>query len=153
MVGERTADVEFWKVTGHRSRLRCGIFNWFPFWQGQNPQFWLTIEAQVDINHDTKFLYSIQYSNGEKDPVHQISISPTINKGKREIKLVPMPLIYTGDTFLVVAEILNNSTTSEYQTAYSFNTTNRSWLFLAIVTGVLAGIFATIGNCIIHISN
>ena len=153
MAGERTVDIEFFRVTGHPSRLRRIFFDLLPFWQGQNPRFWLTIEALTDINHDTNFLYSIQYPNGEKDPPQQILTLPIRIKEKRVYKLMPLPLIYTGDDFLIVAEILNDSKVSKYYTVYSFNTTNRSWLTLAIVTGILAGVFASIGNWLIQILN
>jgi hypothetical protein len=153
MAGERTVDIEFCRVTGHPSRLRRMFFDLLPFWQGQNPQFWLTIEALTDIEHDTKFLYSIQYPSGEKDPPQQLSTLPIKKNEKRVYKLAPLPLIYTGDAFLIVAEILNASKVSEFQTVYSFNTTNRSWFTLAIVTGILAGAFASIGNWLIQILN
>ena len=148
MAGERTVDVGLCRITGHSSRIRRILFDLFPFWQGQNPSFELTIEAMTDIEQQN-FLYSIQFSNGEIDPPQQLQISHIRANEKRKYKLVPMPLIYTGDSFLVVAEIINNQT-KPYQTVYMFHTTSRTWFGLALLAGFLAGAFATLGNWILR---
>lgn len=151
MAGERTADIGLCRVTGHPSRAHRAFFDTLPFWQGANARFRLTFEATTDIEHESKFIYSIEYSFGENNPSQQLNMSPIKANEKRVYNLVPMRLIYTGDASLVVSEILSKTAISGYQTVYSFNVTNRSWLWLTILAGFLAGLFATIGNLIVHL--
>jgi hypothetical protein len=154
MSGKRTADIEFFKVTGEPSFIRR-IFDYLPFWQGSTPKFRLIIEATNDIEHESNFLYSIEYGDGYRYSPQQLQIPP-IKRGERRIYyLIRIPLIYTGDSFLTVTEILNLKANllSGFQTVYSFHVTNRSWLFLTLLAGLLAGIFSTIGNLLIKLIN
>ena len=150
MAGKRTVDIGFFKVTGQPNRIHRILLDYLPFWQGADPQFELIIEATTDIDHESKFLYSIEYSNGDSNPPQQLNILPMKKDDKRTYTLVPMPLICTGDSFLIVSEILSESRLSGDQTVYSFHTTARSWLALAIIAGIFAGIFATLANLFIN---
>jgi hypothetical protein len=151
MAGERTVVVGLWRVTGHSSRIRRILFDLFPFWQGATPSFELTIEATTNIEHSQDFLYSVQFSYHNIDPPDQLQIPPMKANEIRKYKLVPMPLIYTGDSFLVVAEVIKNQTEPYYQTVYCFHTTARSWLGLAILAGLLSGIIAAFVNWILSL--
>jgi len=151
MAGERTVVVGLWRVTGHSSRIHRILFDLLPFWQGATPSFELTIEATTDIAHQQDFLYSIQFSNHEIDPPYQLQIPPMRANEIRKYKLFPMPLIYTGDSFLIVAEVIKNQPEPYYQTVYCFHTTNRSWLGLVILAGLLSGAIATLGNWILSL--
>ena len=155
MAGKRTAEIEFFKVTGEPSFIRRILFDFPPFWQGSSPQFRLTIEAKTNMKNESNFLYSIEYAYGDMYPEQQLQILPIKAKEKRVYYLVPMPLMYTGDSFLKVAELLNvkDNLRSGYQTVYSFHVTSRSWLWLTVLAGLLAGLFSAIGNHLFRIIN
>ena len=144
------ADVEFFRVIGQPDRLRRTLFDFVPYWQGTHARFQLTLEATVDIEHESKFLYIVQYSDGEQSPKQQLSVPPMRKGDKRTYTLVALPLTNTGDTLLSVTEIMSNNSISGYKPVYSFHTTAKSWLGLAIIAGVLAGTFATIGSILIR---
>ena len=144
------ADFEFFRVIGQPGRLRRTLFDFVPYWQGTHARFQLTLEATDDIEHESKFLYTVQYSDSSHSPNQQLSV-PLMRKGdKRTYTLVALPMTNTGDTMLLVAEIMSNNSISVYKPVYSFHTTARSWLGLAIIAGVLAGAFATIGSILVR---
>ncbi len=123
--------------------------------RGLSPQFRLTIEVKTDIKHESNFLYFIEYAYGDVYPEQQLQILPIKAKEKRVYYLVPMPLMYTGDSFLKVTELLNvkDNLRSGYQIVYSFHVTSRSWLWLTVLAGLLAGLFSAIGNLLFRIIN
>ena len=153
MSGKRTVKIGLFSVTGEPNFIHRFFFDFLPFWQGSSPQFRLTIEATTDIEHESNFPYSIEYAYGDRYPEQQLKILPIKAKEKRVYYLVPMPLIYTGDSFLIVDELLNvkDNLRSGYQTVYSFHVTNRSWLWLTLLAGLLAGLFSAIGNLLFRI--
>jgi hypothetical protein len=145
MAGNITADVEFFKITGEPSWIRRIFFDFLPFWQGSTPQFRLIIEATTEVEHESKFLYHIEYTNGEASPKKQLTISPIKARAKRVIQLEPIPVISTGDAILEITEVLETRM-SGYKPVYSFHITSRSWLWLTLIAGLLAGIFSAIVN-------
>ena len=144
------ADIEFFRVIGQPSHLRRALFDYLPYWQGTNYSFQLTLEATADIEHESKFLYFVEYSDGEQSPKQQLSVPPMRKGDKRTYTLVALPLTNTGNTLLMVTEIMSNNSVSDKKPVYSFHTTAKSWLGLAIIGAVLAGIFATIGSVLIR---
>ena len=67
-------------------------------------------------------------------------------KGKKwETVIDDMHLVFTGDTFLSVAEI-KGTQPLEYERVFLFHVTDRSWLALALVVGLLAGGLSILGS-------
>lgn len=155
MAGKRTANIEFFQIAGEPSLRHRIFFDIYPFWQGSTQRFRLIMEAKKDIEHKSTFLYTVEYAYGDQYPEQQLSIAPIKAKEKRVYNLVPIPLLYTGDSFLKVTELLDskNNVRSGYETVYSFHVTNRSWLWLTILAGLLAGLFSALGNLLFSIIN
>ena len=58
-----------------------------------------------------------------------------------------MSLDYTGDTFLTVSTVRLPVS----QVIYSFHTTNRSWLALAVIAGTIVGLVSVLAQAIVAI--
>jgi len=148
--GERTRDVGICRVTAKPASWMRRIIDIFPYWQGQRPKFKLYFTALTKLTISSKYSVAIQFSNGDKTPITTVLLQK-LKKGATESFTVGnIPLVYTGDSFLIVDEELpNKRPLLDAQTVYMFHTTNRSWLSLTILAGLLAGIIAALGNWLI----
>jgi len=152
MAGARTVTVGLCEVTARPiSKFRRLVRDWWPYTQAQKPRFEIIITPLEVCGGTQRFLYTLQYSNKDlhmPDEIEASQLSPGIH---RKYRLNPMPLIVTGDTYLVVAdrdELRNNA--PYYQTIYAFNTTSKTTLFIAltsffiatagIITGIVLGV-------------
>jgi len=148
VLGGRPTQIGMFEVVAKpASKLRCILWDILPYWQGSRPKFKITFKALFDTDCSYNFLSTVEYSNGgEADFKWQLEI-PKMNKGKTwETTVNEMYLTYTGDTFLVVTEIMGEGTISEYKPVFIFHVTNRSWLALALLAGILAGALSILGN-------
>lgn len=154
MAGARTATVGLHTITARPKNKLRKRFDMFPYWQSSRPTFELMFTALADTS-DCNFLYALQFSNGQKTSPQQLKVSALKEGAQRTYIIgnnIDMFLVYTGDTFLVVADITEERTSEPYyQTVYMFHTTSKAWLALAILAGILAGVFSTFGNCIANI--
>lgn len=123
----------------------------FPYWQGAKPRFKLHFKALADINSHN-YVYAIEVPNRDKSypsDIHEIRISVLEKGAERSYPTREIPLVYTGDSFLVVAEVIGEEEL-KYQTVYMFHTTSRSWLgltvFAVLVAGILAGVVSWLLN-------
>ncbi len=152
MAGKITADFDFLKVTGEPSLIHRIFFDFLPFWQGSTQRFKLIIEAKNNFNYESSFLYHIEYTNGETSLEQKLTILPFKTKEKRAYYLVPITIICTGDAVLELTEKFETHT-SGYKPVYSFHVTSRSWLWLTMIAGLLAGIFAALVNFLLGLIN
>ncbi len=151
MVGERPSIIGLFQVTAKpASKLRRILYDIIPYWQGSQPEFTFYFEALIDIEHKCRYLCDIQYSTGKipKLAPWEFSLPEMKRGGKWETTVGKMHLINTGDTFLRVAEVTGTKTNPEleYKSVFLFHVTSRSWLFLALVAGILAGVLSILGS-------
>ena len=156
MAGSRTVQVGFCEVTARPiSKLRRFVHDWWPYAQAQKPGFEMIVTPLVGCGNDQRFLYTLQYSNENRHLPDEIKASLLLPGKRRQYRLHSMPLIVTGDTYLVVAdyyELRNNA--PYYQTIYAFNTTSKTTLLIAslsllvAVIGIVAGIAVGVINAI-----
>ncbi len=157
MVGERPSQVGNFVVSARpASKLRQITYDIFPYWQGSVPVFEISFEALWDIDKDYHYLCAFEYSNGQRSkPQWQIQI-PKLRKGKiwktpvNEATFNKMHLVFTGDTFLIVAEVMGERE-PKYESVYLFHVTNRSWLSLALLAGTIAGGLSILGNWLLNL--
>jgi len=151
MAGGRTVDIGFCKVTARpTSKLRRLFHDWIPYVQSRKPRFELIITPLDDCLGEQRFLYTLQYSNGNLHPAHELKSSQLKPRKQRRYKLCAMPLIVTGDTYLVVAdrdELRNSHDRPYYQTVYAFTTTNKT-LLLSILIGAIIAIASIVANIV-----
>ena len=151
MAGQRPVTLGFCEVTARpASMLRRICYDLFPYWQASKPKFELTVTALEGFSSPQDFLYSVEFSNGQKTVPKQLRISHIKVGDKRSYVVNEIYLVFTGDTFLIVADIHKPN---DFQTVYMFHTTSRTWLALAIFAGFLAGVFATLGHWLLSVLN
>ena len=148
VLGERPAQIGMFEVTAKpASKLRRILWDILPYWQGSRPKFKITFKALFDTDYDYNYLSTIEYSNGKQANFKWQLEIPKMKKGKIwETTVNEMYLTYTGDTFLIVAEVKGTESTSGYESVFTFHVTNRSWLALALLAGILAGVLSILGN-------
>ena len=155
MIGERQVTIGFYDVTARPAlKLRRALFDILPYWQGAKPKFEIIFEARTDIDHQSNYLCAIQFSNNQlSKPLWEVLIPKLKEKEERKYTVGDMPLFFTGDTFLIVAEkpSKEKGAVPHYESVYMFNVTNRSWLALTLLAGILAGGLAALGNWIINL--
>jgi hypothetical protein len=154
--GERTRTVGLCKINAKPASWWHRFVDIVPYWQGGKPVFVLSITALTDLDHPLNFVYGIEVPNRDRSYSSQeasLGVSGLKKGEKREFVIVGMPLVYTGDSFLVVAEFMNKKVIEPPETVYVFHTTNRSWLFLALIAGLLAGASAALINYLISLIN
>ena len=146
------AQLDCCEITAYPASVwRRLLWDIIPYWQSSRQGFILSIELRPNFGSRQRFMYRIQYSNTQRTKPEELGVSNLRVGYKNKYALKKLPLLYTGDTFLIVADS-SDITPSEkpgkdpYQTVYSFHTTSRSWLALAVVAGIFAGaISALIG--------
>lgn len=149
MVGERPSIVGLFEVTAKpASKLRRILYDILPYWQGSQPEFTFYFRALTDIKHQCRYVCDIQYSTGKIPKLAPWEfLVPEMKKGvKWETTVGKMHLINTGDTFLRVSEVTSAKTTLEYESVYLFHVTSRSWLAIALLAGILAGVLSILGS-------
>lgn len=138
------------EVIGKSGSIRRKIFDFIPFWQNSKVRFLLTFKALSDTQQEAEFVYFIRYPNREESEYHDIKIPPMKARQSRSYTTAPFIMWYTGDAFLNVGEGLPS--TPVYGTpVYAFHVTDRSWMGLAILAGILAGAFTTLGSWILSL--
>lgn len=154
MAGGRLVNVGFCEVTARSAnKWRRLIGDWLPYVQSQKPKFELVITPLNGCSDSQRFLYTLQYSNGNLHPADELSASQLEPNKTRYYKLVPASLIVTGDTYLVVAdrdELRGDRNTPYYQTVYAFSTTSKTTMIgiLIALIGIPVALFAIVASII-----
>lgn len=150
LAGGRIVDVGLCEVTARpANKLRRFIRDWWPYVQSQKPRFELIVTPLGIGSSSQRFLYTLQYSNGNRHPPHELSASQLERGKRRHYKLVAIPVIVTGDTYLVVADrdvLQNNRNIPHYKIVYAFTTISKTAMIgiLIALIGTLIGIIANI---------
>jgi hypothetical protein len=150
MAGNRIVTLGSYEITTKPVGFwRRKLFDAIPYWQASTPKFEVIFKSTAHIPASIKFIFRLRFENTQSDNLNSITLSDTKTGDINSVIVSTKPLVYTGDTFLTVME----SHVQNEQSIYCFHTTNRSWLALAILAGILAGLFATFGNVIVAIIN
>jgi len=124
------------------------LMDLWPYWQGSKAKFSISIKAKHDIKRE-HFNIFIEYPNSSPK---ELGMTDVINAHSGNVKTIILesePFIHTGDTFITI----NAGKYRNDKPIYSFHVTNRSWVSLAILAGVIAGILALIGQIIVSLIN
>lgn len=115
------------------------------YWQSSTPKYnvYIQIPPNTRIPYKKKFFIRLHFSNDNYTDPEPIEVPPSQFGEKHKYKIEGLPLLVTGDTFLEI-----HDDTSE-KTIYSFHTTYRSWLSLAIIAGFVAGLISLVTQIII----
>ena len=144
MSGKRSVILNSFKITGEPDFWHR-IWDYIPFWQGSDQKFILIIEALGNTSANKDFQYTIEYGINLTYVLYDLEI-PDMKQGEKiTLALEPIPLLHTGDSWLIVTRV----NPQFFHRVYSFNVTNRSWLFLALFAGLLAGLFSALLNFIL----
>ncbi len=120
----------------------------WPYWQGSKAKFSISIKAKDNIERE-HFNIFIEYPNGSPKELGMTDVTNAHSGDSRTIIVESEPFIHTGDTFITI----NAGRYRNDKPIYSFHVTNRSWVSLAIVAGVIAGILTIIGQIIASLIN
>ena len=84
----------------------------------------------MELDHPVNFSYGIEVPNRDRSysgDEKSLGISSLKKGEKKEFIIGDMPLVYTGDSFLIVAEFMDKKVIEPPETVYTFYTTN--WTF------------------------
>lgn len=117
-----------------------------PYWQASRPKFVLTVtNLQGAPTRGKTIKWYIKFATGtftgEQELVPALETNESVN-----LEVGGKLLGFTGDTLLILPTVLDADAPARYETVYAFHTTSKSWVFLAIVAGILAGAFSTLGH-------
>jgi len=150
LAGGRIVDVGLCEVTARpASKWRRVTRDWWPYVQSQETRFELIVTPLGIGSSSQRFLYTLEYSNRKRHSPHELSASQLERGKRRHYKLVAIPVIVTGDTYLVVADrdvLQNNREIPHYKTVYAFTTISKTrmiWILIALI-GTIIGIITKI---------
>ena len=128
------------------SRWRRLTGDFLPYWQASRPKFVLTAtNLQGRPTHDKSISWFVRFAQG--DSAGGNAVIPSLRAGETvNLVLGPVFLGFTGDTLRVLPTVLSSTGPAKYETVYAFHTTHKTWVFLAVSAGVLAGGFAILGQ-------
>jgi len=122
--------------------------DFWPYWQAQRPRFLLEVTRTGAPAGNATLTWFIRFSNAQVAGT-QVTI-PALQTGESIGLVIGDRLLgYTGDTLLVVPTSLSSTSADPYHTLYSFHTTPKVWIPLAITAGLLAGLFASLIQCLL----
>ena len=153
MAGGQPVDIMGYRFTARPlSRWRRIIHDFWPYWQASRPRFILTATNVGEAPTKERAINCIiKYGTGAQTTIKVVL--PPLEKGKSmSFEVSGFILGYTGDVLLAIPADLT-SDPAEFETVYSFHTTPKSWIFLAIFAGLLAGAFATLGHWLFTLCN
>ena len=144
MAGGKPVDLDGYQlIVKPLSRWRRFTRDFWPYWQAQKPRFLLEVTRIGPPAQSVTITWFVRFANGQVTP-GQVVVPPLQTGGRISLKAGGKFLGYTGDTLLVVPTNFSSASPEPYHTLYSFHTTPKVWISLAIVAGLLAGLFASL---------
>jgi len=148
VIFQRVIDFNGYQITTKPKGLRKYLWDIFPYWQGSTPKFEVTLKALRNIPSTSRWrfiLFDKTLSTDNPETLEWID-EENIKEGDIIPRIVKtVPISFTGDMQLVIDD------RGTKKTIYSFHVTHRSWLALAIIAGILAGIIASLGNALFRL--
>ena len=125
------------------SRWRRFTRDFWPYWQAQKPRFLLEVTRIGPPAQSATITWFLRCPNGQVTSGHVV-VPPLQIGDSIGFEVGGKFLGYTGDTLLIVPTNLSSTSPDPYRTLYTFHTTPKVWISLAIVAGLLAGLFASL---------
>lgn len=129
------------------TRLRRIVLDLYPYFQGAKPRFEITLfndSVSDEPRHEYVLFY--KYSNGEMDEAVSLGIQPLKRNKTSHFDLDITRLKYTGDTTIIAYDAFDKKEIP----VYVFHTTARTWLFLTLIAGLLAGLISLLGELLVR---
>ena len=137
-------------ITKPASLWRRILFDILPYWQGTTTNFKMELKALRDIPPKHYFVITQQISNphvGNRIKLTDRIYMENVKEGNIiNIDFCTKHLFDTGNMFLMIHSYDISMEDNPEATIYSFHVTHRSWLFLAILAGVIAGLSSFLFN-------
>ena len=144
MAGGELVDLEGYQLAAKPlSRWRRFTRDFWPYWQAQKPRFLLEVTRIGSPAQSATITWFIRFVNDQVTG-EQVVVPPLQTGDSISLNVGGKFLGYTGDTLLVIPTNLSSSSPEPYRTLYAFHTTPKVWISLAIVAGLLAGLFASL---------
>lgn len=145
MAGGESLDWNGYQLTVKpRSQWRRLIWDFWPYWQAQKPRFLLEVtKIGPPAQSEIILPWIVRFANNQVTK-GQVVLPPLQTGDKLSFELGGKFLGYTGDTLLIVPINLPPAPLEPYLTLYAFHTTPKVWISLAIVAGLLAGLFGSL---------
>ena len=146
MASGQSVELEGYRFTVKpASRFRRLTGDFWPYFQASRPSFVLSIERLDSSSKEQEARWSIRFSND--DNIGGKFTIPNLQEGEKiDFKIGKVFLGFTGDTLVCLPSDLISPMAPNYYTVYTFHTTPKSWLALAVSAAILAGIFAALGH-------
>ena len=128
------------------------LWDVLPYWQGTKAKFKTELKPNRDIPDKHHFLIIQQFSNLQADNMNKLTTKYL--EGVKEGDIIPIVyetenLFDTGTMFLVINSYEIEMKAGGKVNIYSFHVTHRSWLYLAIIAGLIAGLSSFLFNLIL----
>jgi len=144
MAGGKPVDLDGYQlIVKPLSRWRRFTRDFWPYWQAQKPRFLLEVTRIGPPAQSVTITWFVRFANAQVTS-GQVILPPLQTSGKISLEIGGKFLGYTGDTLITVPTNLSSASSEPYHALYTFHTTPRVWIFLAIVAGLLAGLFASL---------
>lgn len=148
MAGGQAVELYGYRFTAKpQSRWRRFTFDFLPYWQSSKPRFILNVTniKGSPTQENKEIRWFIKFATG--DTTDGVANIPPLQEDSSATLIVGDKLLgFTGDTLLILPVELLDGKPREYETVYAFHTTHKSWVFLAVVAGILAGAFSVLGQ-------
>lgn len=125
------------------SKWRRFSGDFLPYWQASMPKFVLEVVRVGPPSQNQTITWFVRFANGQATN-GQENIPPMQTGESVSLKVGGKLLGYTGDTLLILPVDLSSLSAEPYHTVYAFHTMPKVWISLAVVAGLLAGIFASL---------
>lgn len=144
MAGGKPVDLDGYRfIVKPLSRWRRLTRDFWPYWQAGKPKFLMEVMRIGPPAQQATITWFIRFTNAQVAPGQAI-IPPLQESEKTTLEIGGRFLGYTGDTLLVVPTSLSSTSSEPYHTLYTFHTTPKVWVALAIVAGLLAGLLGSL---------
>ncbi|MFC1950166.1 hypothetical protein ACFLWD_00685 [Chloroflexota bacterium] len=139
-----------------KARCRRIIGDFWPYWQASKPSFEVIVNREGEDTDEREVQLFIVFPNG--DTVDFKYLINRLKKGGKDKIVIPSTFLgFTGDTTLIINSSLRVTEKGikphKYLTLYSFHVTPKAWVSLAIMAGLIAGVFTTIWQLLIRYVN
>ena len=122
-----------------------------PIGKGAPPRFVLNVTNLGGAPRERKTInWFVKFSSGDFTG-GVVSIPPLQKDGSVDLEIGGKLLGFTGDTLLALPVELPSPNLVRYETVYAFHTRPKTWFFLVVVAGILAGIFAALVQLLIQV--
>ena len=144
MASGQSVELEGYRFTAKPvSKFRRLTGDFWPYFQASRPSFVLSIERLDSSSKEHEARWYIKFANG--DTTGSKFTIPTLQEGEKiNFKIDKVFLGFTGDTLVYLPSDLISPRPLMYHTVYTFHTTPKSWLALAVSVAILAGIFTAL---------